>query len=66
MIKRRFHTYPTMKTAQSFGTLIKLVHKAGGNPLSFTPERLKGMTAFELIKVLAPNRIIFTLEDTLK
>lgn len=66
MVKRRFHKYPTSKTAQSIGTLMRLIYNAGGDFLHYLPEKLDEITALDLIKVLAPNGITFILEDTLK
>lgn len=65
-MKKRFHKYPTRKTAQSLGTLIRLIHKAGGCPQHYLPDKLDTISALDLIKILAPNGITFTLEEPTK
>lgn len=63
MAKRRFHKYPTSKTAQCIGTLLRLIHNAGGDFLHYLPEKLDTITGLDLIKILAPNKITFTSEN---
>ena len=54
---------PTIKTisrrAQSLGSMLFSIHKAGGAIFGFSIPRLKEMSAFELIEILGQNNIHF-------
>ena len=56
---KKFHRYPTKKTAQNLGILMRCIDKAGGCCLYYTPEELRRMSALTLIKRISPNNITF-------